>query len=729
MPEQIIMNRPLARNSPAGRGSQTYLHSDESLTQSPPNGRMLEDRRCNGEAASSPGVRSLTTSASSHDYLSPAKPHLRNGEAGIANGTTKADHLSYPDTLKPCLSSSLSGFGQSRGRRGYVVSLSTTMVLCFVSAFFFIGMFGSRSPAYKLRLVPTLGIYRSYRRLQADVVVTPFKAGIFGYGSVRMKELPSCDMLMEDYVPCYRALAQQDSDSVYAQNTERHCEPPGKRKQCLMPPPEDYRVPLRWPASRDGVWRSNMKFHDQFGLTGRRLARLKFEADDVASLDPGVTKLDGLGSHLQMIMGAMLKDANVKPKRWTVLDINCGLSRLGDNYDLFEQSSVLCLAPFEVNGSQVQFALERGYPAVIGSVSSTQLPFPSSSFDMIHVLDSDFDWAWEGGLILLELDRLLKPGGFFVWAFQPTARPSEFSGTRHEQDWQINKDLANRVFWDAVLESSQTFMWRKTLNQSRYTSLGLKANPRLCSKFVDAPTDWYPPLRPCITRPLAENSTHLHQQVWHPGPITGYSAEEVLDDTLVWFTTVKGYWSLLTPLLFSDHPKRPGEEDPLPPPNIVRNILDMNALHGSLNRALLDAEKSVWVMNVVPRGGPDTLSTIFKRGLIGVQHDWCEAFPIYPKSFDLLHGIGLLSQEAGRSDGCGLSNLFLEMDRILRPEGWVILRDKGELIEDARIAAGQLRWESRVIAVEGREDQQLLVCQKLFWKNSSAKALPAPILS
>lgn len=78
--------------------------------------------------------------------------------------------------------------------------------------------------------------------------------------------------------------------------------------------------------------------------------------------------------------------------------------------------------------------------------------------------------------------------------------------------------------------------------------------------------------------------------------------------------------------------------------------------------------------------------------------------------------MGLLSQEVGQTTGCSVSNLFLEMDRILRPEGWVLLRDNAELIEDARVAASQMRWEARVIEVEGDSDLRLLVCQKTFWK-------------
>lgn len=45
----------------------------------------------------------------------------------------------------------------------------------------------------------------------------------------------------------------------------------------------------------------------------------------------------------------------------------------------------------------------------------------------------------------------------------------------------------------------------------------------------------------------------------------------------------------------------------------------------------------LWVMNIVPANGPDTLGIIFDRGLIGVYHDWCESLNTYPRTYDLLH--------------------------------------------------------------------------------------------
>lgn len=98
--------------------------------------------------------------------------------------------------------------------------------------------------------------------------------------------------------------------------------------------------------------------------------------------------------------------------------------------------------------------------------------------------------------------------------------------------------------------------------------------------------------------------------------------QDFAEDGLRWSAGVSNYWPLLSPLIFSDHPKRPGDEDPSPPFNMVRNVLDMNAQFGGFNAALLEAGKSVWVMNVVPTSSINHLSLILDRGFLGVRHDW-----------------------------------------------------------------------------------------------------------
>jgi len=45
----------------------------------------------------------------------------------------------------------------------------------------------------------------------------------------------------------------------------------------------------------------------------------------------------------------------------------------------------------------------------------------------------------------------------------------------------------------------------------------------------------------------------------------------------------------------------------------------------------------------------------------------CEAFPTYPRTYDLVHASGFLSLEA-EQHRCTMLDMFLEIDRILRPE-------------------------------------------------------------
>ncbi|MBA0808328.1 hypothetical protein Gohar_024077, partial [Gossypium harknessii] len=196
-------------------------------------------------------------------------------------------------------------------------------------------------------------------------------------------------------------------------------------------------------------------------------------------------------------------------------------------------------------------------------------------------------------------------------------------------------------------------------------------------------------------------------------------SEELVVDTANYKTAVRNYWSLLSPLIFSDHPKRPGDEDPSPPYNMFRNVLDMNARYGGFNAALLEAGKSVWVMNVVPTTGPNYLPLVLDRGYIGVFHNWCEAFPTYPRTYDMVHADGLLSLETSQYRRCTMLDLLMEIDRLLRPEGWVIIHDKAPLIESARALTVQLKWDARVVEIESNSDERLLICQKPFFKRQA----------
>jgi hypothetical protein len=71
-----------------------------------------------------------------------------------------------------------------------------------------------------------------------------------------------CPLTFNEYIPChdvsYVKSLLPNLDVSRREELERHCPPLENRLFCLIPPPEDYKIPIRWPNSRDYVWRSNV---------------------------------------------------------------------------------------------------------------------------------------------------------------------------------------------------------------------------------------------------------------------------------------------------------------------------------------------------------------------------------------------------------------------------------------------------------------------------------------
>lgn len=71
--------------------------------------------------------------------------------------------------------------------------------------------------------------------------------------------------------------------------------------------------------------------------------------------------------------------------------------------------------------------------------------------------------------------------------------------------------------------------------------------------------------------------------------------------------------------------------------------------------------------------------------------------------------------------GCGAEDLLIEMDRILRPDGIVIIRDKPSVINYIRKFVTALRWDGWVSEVEPRIDalslseERVLIAKKKLW--------------
>lgn len=78
-----------------------------------------------------------------------------------------------------------------------------------------------------------------------------------------------------------------------------------------------------------------------------------------------------------------------------VLDVGCGVASFGGY--LFERDVLtMSFAPKDEHEAQVQFALERGIPAISAVMGSQRLPFPSNVFDLIHCARCRVPWHIEG---------------------------------------------------------------------------------------------------------------------------------------------------------------------------------------------------------------------------------------------------------------------------------------------------------------------------------------------
>jgi len=74
-------------------------------------------------------------------------------------------------------------------------------------------------------------------------------------------------------------------------------------------------------------------------------------------------------------------------------------------YLLSRDIITVSIAPRDTHEAQVQFALERGVPALIGVLASKRLPFPSRAFDMAHCSRCLIPWA-EYGITILTYTKL-----------------------------------------------------------------------------------------------------------------------------------------------------------------------------------------------------------------------------------------------------------------------------------------------------------------------------------
>ncbi|XP_057438536.1 probable methyltransferase PMT3 [Lotus japonicus] len=522
------------------------------------------------------------------------------------------------------------------------------------------------------------------------------------------KSFPVCDDSLSELIPCLdRNLIYQTRlklDLSLMEHYERHCPIPERRFNCLVPPPPGYKTPIKWPKSRDQVWKENIP-HTHLATEKSDQNWMVVKGERILFPGGGTHFHYGADKYIASIANMLNFPNNINNggRLRSVLDVGCGVASFG-GYLLASDVIAMSLAPNDVHQNQIQFALERGIPAYLGVLGTLRLPYPSRSFELAHCSRCRIDWLQRDGMLLLELDRLLRPGGYFVYS-SPEAYETDDENRRI---WRKMSALVERMCWKIAAKKDQTVIWVKPLTNNCYLKREPGTQPPLCSSDDDPDAVWGVKMEACISR----YSSQMHKakgsglapwpaRLTTPPPRLAeidYSTEMFQKDMELWQQQVHNYWSKLGSKI---------------KPDTIRNVMDMKANLGSFASALKD--KDVWVMNVVPEDGQNTLKIIYDRGLIGTVHSWCEAFSTYPRTYDLLHAWTVFSDIIKKD--CSPEDLLIEMDRILRPKGFIIVHDKKSVVELIKKYLPALHWEAVTIydVDQGEEGNTVLIIQKKMW--------------
>lgn len=390
----------------------------------------------------------------------------------------------------------------------------------------------------------------------------------------------------------------------------------------------------------------------------------------------------------------------------TALDMGCGVASFG-GYLLSENIMTLSFAPRDSHKAQIQFALERGLPAFVAMLGTRRLPFPAFSFDLVHCSRCLIPFTAYNASYFIEVDRLLRPGGYVVISGPPV------QWAKQDKEWADLQAVARSLCYELIAVDGNTVIWKKPTGDACLPSQN-DFGIGMCEESDDPSYAWYFNLKECVSRISSvkgdisvgvipkwpKRLTKAPTRVTHIK--SGLDVFEA--DARRWARRVTYYKNSLNLKLGT---------------SAVRNVMDMNAFFGGFAAALVS--DPVWVMNVVPPHKPSTLDVIYDRGLIGVYHDWCEPFSTYPRTYDFLHVSGidsLIKDSTSGKQRCHLVDVMVEMDRILRPEGTVVVRDSPEVIDKVNRVAHAMRWTTSIHEKEpdsnGRE--RILVATKTLWK-------------
>lgn len=493
-----------------------------------------------------------------------------------------------------------------------------------------------------------------------------------------------------NYIPCIDIESATGRLQSY-RHRERSC--PRSAVMCLAPLPRDgYGTPVRWPESKVKILYKNVE-HPKLA-TYIKTQDWLVESREYLTFPQNQSVFKGGIQHYLESIEEMVPDIEWGKNIRIVLDMGCKDSSF--TASLLEKDVLtLTLGLKDDLVDLAQVALERGFPAVVSPFATRRLPFPSGVFDAIHCGECSISWHSNGAKLILEMNRMLRPGGYFILSTKHNSIEAE------EALSMLTSSICWNILADKTDELSDIGMkiYQKPEANDIY-ELRRKKVPPICQENENPDFAWYAPLKTClhtIPEAIEQRGTEWPAE-WpkrlHTFPEWMNNREKLIADSEHWKSIVNKSYLVGMDIDWST----------------IRNVMDMKAISGGFAAALSD--QNVWVMNVVPVHAPDTLPIIFERGLFGVYHDWCESFGSYPRSYDLLHADHLFSRLKKRCKQAIV--IVVEMDRLLRPGGWAIIRDKVEILNPLEDILRSLHWEIRMTFAQDREG--ILSAQKTTWR-------------
>ncbi|KVH91896.1 putative S-adenosyl-L-methionine-dependent methyltransferase [Cynara cardunculus var. scolymus] len=473
----------------------------------------------------------------------------------------------------------------------------------------------------------------------------------------KAKMFKPCDVKYTDYTPCHeqdRAMKFTRENMVYR---ERHCPPQEEKLKCLIPAPKGYSTPFPWPKGRDYVHYANVPFKH---LTVEKANQhwVEFQGNVFKFPGGGTMFPQGADAYIDELASVIpIADGSVR----TALDTGCGVASWGA-YLMKRNVLAMSFAPRDNHEAQVQFALERGVPAIIGVLGSISLPFPSRAFDMAQCSRCLIPWGENDGMYLMEVDRVLRPGGFWILSGPP------INWKTYYQTWKRSKEdlkaeqrkiekLAESLCWEKKYEKGDIAIWRKKVNaescQMKSVDIFKSANEVAGGELKKFPARLQA-VPPRVSK----------------GLIPEVSIESYQEDSKLWKTYV-GTYKRTNRLIGTSR---------------YRNIMDMNAGLGGF-AAALDSNK-LWVMNVVPTIAPNTLGVVYERGVKDSR----------------------LTQ--------GHMTLFMAMvySACMRTSS-VILRDEVDVLTKVMKITAGMRWDVKLLDHEDGPfvPKKIFVASKQYW--------------